>query len=112
MFFLIHLIFSAVAIMIAASIVPGVVLPNFLVALLVALVLGVINTIIRPIITILTLPINILTLGLFSIITNALLILLAASIVPRFQIQGFIPAILFGIVLSLVNIVFSLLRLK
>lgn len=112
MMFIIHLLFSALAIAVTAQIVPGVELPNFLTAILAALVLGIINTIIRPVITILTLPINIITLGLFSLVVNALLILLAAALVPGFEINGFFYALLFAIVLSMVNIIFSLLRLR
>lgn len=74
-----------------------------LTALLVALVLAVINHTIKPIISILTLPINVLTLGLFSLVINGLMILLAAAIVPGFVIPSLLMAIWFSIVLAIVN---------
>ena len=98
---------SAVAIGVAAYIVPGVVVtvPGALVA---AVVLGALNLIIRPILIILTLPITILTLGLFSLVINAALVMLASVVVPGFSVDGFVTAFLFALVLSVVNWVFSL----
>ncbi|MDA8611380.1 phage holin family protein, partial [Candidatus Pacebacteria bacterium] len=68
--------------------------------------LGILNIFFKPIIILLTLPINILTLGLFSLVINALLIMLAAKIVPDFIVSGFWTALLFSIVVSLVNAIF------
>ena len=100
------LIFS-LAIIIAAYILPGVTVSGFLAAFVTALVLGFINTFIKPIIVILTLPINILTLGLFYLVINTLLIMLASAIVPGFAVASFWWAALFGIVLWAVNMFFS-----
>lgn len=95
---------NAIAIIITAFLLPGVhVINGFMTALWVALVLGIINAFIKPILILLTLPINILTLGLFTLVINALLIMLASSIVPGFRIDSFGWAILFAIVLSIVN---------
>jgi len=98
---------SALAIGIAAYLVPGVVvtLPGALVA---AVVLGALNLFIRPILLFLTLPITVLTLGLFSLVINAALVLLASYLVPGFSVAGFWTALLFALVLSIVNWVFSL----
>ncbi len=101
-----HWIISALAIIIAAYLLPGVTV-TIVGAFVLAVVLAIINIFIKPIIFILTLPINILTIGLFSFVINALLILLAASIVPGFAVSGFVSALLFAIVLSLINIVFD-----
>jgi putative membrane protein len=68
-----------------------------------ALILGLINAFIRPVLILLTLPLNILTLGLFTLVINALLILLAAAIVPGFSVQGFWWALLFGLVLAVIS---------
>ncbi len=96
---------ATVAIGIAAHIVPGVsVTPTS--ALIAAVVLGALNLFIRPILLILTLPITIITLGLFSLVVNALLVLLVALVVPGFSVAGFWPALLFAFVLALVNWVF------
>lgn len=100
-------IVSTLAILVAAYIVPGVMLTP-IGALIAAVVLGALNLFIRPIILILTLPITILTLGLFSLVINALLVLLASYLVPGFLVFGFWPAFWFALVLSIVNWVFNL----
>ncbi len=102
---LINWLVSAMVIFSVAYVLPGVHIQDFTAALVVALVLGVINALVKPVLTILTLPITIITLGLFSLVMNALLILLMGSIVPGFKIDGFIWALLFGILLSIVNFV-------
>jgi len=81
----------------------GVHVDNFYTALVLAVVLGIINAILKPILLLLTLPINVLSLGLFTLIINAALIMLATFIVPGFRIDSFWAAFLFGIVLSLLN---------
>lgn len=102
-----HWIIAALAIGIAAYIVPNVSV-TLVSALIAAVVLGAFNFFLRPILLILTLPINVLTLGLFSLVINALLVLLAAMVVPDFIVPGFWTAFLFALVLSIVNWVFSL----
>lgn len=94
---------SAVAIMIAAYILPGVHVQGFMVALILAVILGIINAILRPILLILTLPINILTLGLFTFVINAFLVMLAAGLVKGFSVDSFWWALAFSLVVSLVN---------
>jgi putative membrane protein len=98
-----HLVVSAIAIAIAAYILPGVSISGIIPLLVLAIVLGVINTFIRPVLTLLTLPLTILTLGIFSLILNALLIMLAAAIVPGVVVNGFLWALLFGLLISLVH---------
>lgn len=104
---IINLILSALAIGIAAYVVPGVTLSGPVAAIIVAVVLGLINLFIKPILLILTLPINIITLGLFSFVISALLVMLAAAIVPGFKVEGFWPALVFALVLALITIVFG-----
>ncbi len=108
---LIHWIVSVVAILIAAYIVPGVHV-TLMGAIVVAIVLGVFNIFLKPIITVLTLPVTILTLGLFSLVINALLVMLADLLVPDFSIGGFWIAVLFSIVVSLVNGFFHIIIQK
>ena len=105
--FLVQWVVSGLAIIITAYLLPGVAVAGFLAALVTALVLGLINAIIRPILILLTLPLNILTLGLFTLVINALLIMLAAAVVPGFAVQGFWWALLFGVVLAVVNFALS-----
>ncbi|HSW89592.1 MAG TPA: phage holin family protein [Patescibacteria group bacterium] len=100
---LINWLVSALAIVVTAYLLPGVHIATFVTALVLAVVLGVINAFIKPVLLLLTLPITIVTLGLFALVLNALFILLAAAIVPGFTVDGFLWALIFGIVLSLVN---------
>jgi len=102
---LIHWAVSTIAILIAAYLIPGV-HGTILSALVLAVVLGIINLFLRPIILLITLPLTILTLGLFSLVINALLVLLAVAIVPGFIVNGFWPAFFFAIVLSLIGAFF------
>lgn len=95
-------ILSTITILIAAYLLPGVTV-TIIGAIVLAVVLGVLNLFIKPIITILTLPLTIFTLGLFSLVINALLIMLAARIVPDFSVDGFWTALIFSIILSLLN---------
>lgn len=100
---IINLLLSGVAVLISTYIIPGVDVDSFWVAIVVAVVLGLVNAFIRPIVTLLTLPVNILTLGLFSFVITALMVMLTGAIVPGFIVDGFVPALLFGVVESLVS---------
>lgn len=104
---LIHWIVNAVAIGLAAYLIPGVDV-TLLGAIVLAVVLALINIFLRPIINLLTLPLNIVTLGLFSLIVNALLIMLAGMLVPGFTVDGFWPAFFFGILVALINALFGM----
>jgi putative membrane protein len=102
----IHLLVSTIAILIATYIVPGATI-TLGSAVVLAVVLGVINVFIKPVVKLIALPLTIVTLGLFSLVINALFILLAAKIVPGFSVAGFWTALLFSIVLSLINAFFN-----
>lgn len=108
---LIHWVVSAIAILIAAYLIPGVQV-TLVGALVLAVVLGIINVFFKPVITLLTLPLNIVTLGLFSLVVNALLIMLAGMIVPGFHVNGFWAAFFFAIVVSLVTALFGMFAKK
>ena len=105
---LIHWLISALAIGIAAYLIPGIEV-TLIGALVLAVVLGIINVFLKPVINLLTLPINVVTLGLFSLVVNALLIMLAGMIVPGFTVDGFWPAFFFGIVVALVSALFGMM---
>lgn len=90
---------------------PGIRVSSFAAALVTALVLGLINTVIRPILVLLTLPITLLTLGLFILVINALLFWLVASFVPGFQVQGFWSAFWGAIAYSIITTLVSWLIL-
>ena len=88
-------------VLLIAHFMPGVHVAGFTTALIVAVVLGLLNIFIKPILVILTLPVSILTLGLFLLVINALIILLCTNIVGGFSVDSFWTALLFSIVLSL-----------
>lgn len=102
---LINWLVSALVIFTAAYLFQnkGVYVDSFSTALVIAIVLGIINAILKPILMLLTLPINILSLGLFTLVINAALIMLTTVFVPGFRIDSFWIAILFGLVLSILN---------
>jgi len=104
---IIHWIVSVVAILIAAYLVPGVHI-TLIGALVLAVILGIFNIFLKPVLLILTLPITILTLGLFSLVINALLVMLADVLIPGFSIGGFWIALLFSVVVSIVNAFFHI----
>ena len=100
---LVHIFGTTLAVLLATYLVPGFVIGSFYTALLVAVVLGVLNVTIKPIIAILTLPLTIITLGLFSFVINAVLLLIIAHFLEGFHIDGFIPAIVGGAVIAIVG---------
>lgn len=104
---LIALVINAVALLITAYIVPGFQVTDFTTALLAAIVLGVVNTFIKPILSFITAPLNIVTLGLFSFVINAVVLFIVSSIVKGLTIDGWLPAILGAIVLSVVSTILN-----
>lgn len=92
---------------IAAYLIPGITVNGFFSALLVSLFLGIVNTLIRPFLILITLPITILTLGLFTFVINAVLVLLASRVVHGFEVNGFWIAMLFSIVLSIIQYILN-----
>jgi putative membrane protein len=100
--FLLTWLVTAISLMITAYIVPGFVVSSFGAALIAAIVLGLVNAIVKPILVLLTLPLTIVTLGLFLFVLNALTIWLAGWLTPGFDVAGFLPALIGSIVLTLV----------
>ena len=105
--FLAQLIVSALAVIITSLILPGVHIDSPLTGVVVAAVLAVLNAIVKPILVILTIPITVITLGLFLLVINAGIILLVSHLVDGFNIEGFWTALFFSIILSLVTSVFN-----
>jgi putative membrane protein len=106
---LISLLLNALALIITAYIVPGFKVDAFTSALLAAIVLAVINTFIKPILLLLTLPLTVITLGLFIFVVNAIVLRLTTLFVPGFMVDGWLAAILGAIVLSVVSTILSML---
>jgi putative membrane protein len=103
MSFLIHWLVVAVALWIAAYLIPGIVIRDYTALAIGALVLGLVNALVRPILVLLTLPITIVTLGLFYFVVNGIAFALAAALVPGFDVTSFGKAILGALVVSIVS---------
>ena len=100
--FVLKWVLHGAALLLVAYFVPGIAVASFYNALVFAAVLGIINLILKPVLVLLTLPINLITLGLFTLVINGLLFWFAASIVKGFQVSGFVPAFLGALVFSLI----------
>ena len=100
---IISILVNALAVFAAGYILPGVHISDFVTAIVVAIILGVLNTFVKPVLILLTLPINILTFWLFTFVINAVIVLIVAKIVPGFKVDGFWWALAFSLVLSLVS---------
>lgn len=98
---LLKIVLSALALMLWSQVISGVQVDNFAAALVAVLVLAVVNGVVRPILTLLTLPLTFLTLGLFLIVLNVFLIWLAALIAPGFRVEGFWTILLFGFLMGI-----------
>ncbi len=99
--FILKIVLSAVAVLLIANFLPGVTVVNFTNAVIVAVVLALLKVTIKPLLIILTLPVTIITLGLFLLVINALIILLADNLIDGFHVTGFWVALLFSLILSL-----------
>jgi len=100
---LLHWLINAVVLMVLPYVLPSIHVSSFGAALIGALIIGLLNALIRPILFVLTLPINVLTLGLFTFVINGLLFWAAASLIPGFTVSGFWSAFWGAIVYSLIS---------
>ncbi|MDX3907072.1 MAG: phage holin family protein [Pigmentiphaga sp.] len=94
---------NAVALLVVAYLLPGITVASFGSALIAALVLGLLNSLVKPVLVLLTLPITVVTLGLFLIVLNALLFWFAGSILKGFQVNGFWWAVIGALLYSLIS---------
>lgn len=101
--FLIRTLLSSIAVIIVSYLLPGVDVESFFVAVIVAVLLSLLNMTVKPLLIILTIPLTVFTLGLFLLVINALIIMLADGVVPGFEVNGFWWALLFSLLLSLTN---------
>lgn len=105
--FLAKILVSGLAVFITAFLLPGVNIDGYITALIVGIVLSILNTIVKPILIILTIPATIFSLGLFLFVINAIIIMLADDLVGGFEVRNFWWALLFSIILSFVNSIFN-----
>ena len=104
-----RLILSAVAVGITAYFMDSVIIEPWWVTVIVAVVLGLINAVVRPVVKLLSLPLTLLTLGLFALVVNGLMVMLCAYFVDGFKVDGLGAAILFSIILAVVNWVLNMM---
>ncbi|NCN06240.1 MAG: phage holin family protein [Candidatus Pacebacteria bacterium] len=100
---IISILINAFAVFASATIIPGVKVDSFLTSAVVAIVLGLLNAFVKPILLLLALPINVLTLGLFTLVINVVIIYIVDALIPGFSVNGFLSALLFGLLLSVVS---------
>ncbi len=109
--FILRLFLTAVAVVVLSKVLPNVQVDTYVTALIVAVALGLLNSIVKPILVILTLPVTIVTFGLFLLVINACIILLADYFIDGFTVDGILWALLFSLLLSfLQSILFSFLK--
>ena len=97
------LILNAFTVFVACYIVPGIVVDSAITAIIVGIVLGIINSSLKPLLQLVSLPLTVMTLGIFGLIINGLMVLLVAWLVPGFTVSGLLAGILFSLVVSLVG---------
>lgn len=109
--FILKLLITAILVVVLSKVLPGVETDGYISAILVALSISILNFIVRPILVILTLPVTIVTLGLFLLVINAIIIMLADWLVGGFSVDGFLYALLFSIILALArSLLFKMLE--
>ena len=101
---LIRWVCYALALIFTAWIIPGIEVSSFLTAMFACVIIALINSFIKPVLELITLPINILTIGLFSFVLNALLFMLAGWLTPGLEVEGFLSALVGSIVFSLISL--------
>jgi putative membrane protein len=100
---LLRILITAVAAYFAARLVPGITIGDAKTAILVAIVLALLNAFLRPLLVLLTIPITIITLGLFLLVINIIIIYLAAYLVPGFEVSNWLAALIFSLVLAVLS---------
>lgn len=106
---ILNLVVATLAVLISDYLLPGVTINGLTTAVIAAIVLGLLNTFVRPILQIIALPVSILTLGLFALIINTAMVMLAGMLVPGFLVESFLSAFFFSILLSIVSAFLNML---
>lgn len=104
---ILRFILYSLSIVFIAWVIPGISVANFLSAMFACIIIAIINTVLKPFIQAITLPVNLITLGLFTLVINALLFMLAGWITPGLEVNGFLNALLGSIILSLLSLLIS-----
>jgi putative membrane protein len=101
--FLIKILITSLAVLFTSKILPGITIDNYTTAILVAIVIALLNTFLKPLLILLTIPVTVLTLGLFLLVINAFIIMITSELIKGFNVDGFWWALLFSIILSIVT---------
>lgn len=105
--FILHIVLTAVALLVVGNLVSGIHIDGIGYALVAAVILGLVNAFVRPVMVVLTLPLTLLTLGLFLLVVNALMLWLASALVPGFDVAGFFAALLGSLLLTILNLLIA-----
>jgi putative membrane protein len=106
--YIIKILATSLSLLLAAYLVPGVTIPGFLTAILIALVISLLNIFLKPILVLFTIPLTIMSMGVFLFVINAIIIYISSSIIKGFVIQSFWDALIFTLILSIIQFVFGL----
>ena len=106
--FIIRWVVNALALLVAAWILKGIVISSYLSLFVAAFVIGLLNAFLRPVVLLLTLPLNILTLGLFTLVVNGIMLLLAGDVVRGFEVHGFFSAVFAALIMGCVSFLLNL----
>lgn len=109
MSFIIQLLLTALAAFLAAKLTPGVNITSYWTAIILAIVLALLDVFVKPVLQFISIPVTVLTLGLFLLVINALIIMLASWIISSFQVSGFWSALLYSIIFSVISWVIGLI---
>jgi len=109
---IIRLIISTLAIFATARLLPGVTVDSFTTAIVVAVVMGLLNLLLKPLLVLLTIPITIFTLGLFLLVINAIIVMICSGLVDGFKVDGILIALIFSLVVSLITTIMEGLAKK
>ncbi len=104
--FILKFIFAAISVIFASKILPGIYLNGFSTAMIVVIAMSLCNAILKPALILLTLPITILTLGLFLLVINTIIVFIVSALVPGFVVHGFLNALIFSFLISVFNSTF------
>lgn len=104
---LLRILWNALGLLLIAEFIPGIMVNGFYAALIAAVILGILNAVVKPVLVLLTLPITLLTLGLFTLVINAVLFLFAASFLEGFSVESFWYALLGSVLMSIVSTIGS-----
>ncbi|MBP6924087.1 MAG: phage holin family protein [Candidatus Pacebacteria bacterium] len=100
---LLRILWNALGLLLIAKFIPGIMVSDFYTALIAAVILGILNAVVKPVLVLLTLPITLLTLGLFTLVINAVLFIFAASFIEGFSVESFWYALLGSVLMSIVS---------